>query len=69
LRRRTFGLGQIMALNLLTPVFRLIDKFLPWAPLSLIAVARKPASADLRKDAQRDAVTGSGLQEQRLPTT
>jgi len=69
LRRRTFGLGQIMALNLLTPVFRLIDKFLPWAPLSLIAVARKPASADLRKDAPRDAVTGSGLQEQRLPTT
>jgi glycosyltransferase involved in cell wall biosynthesis/phospholipid N-methyltransferase len=69
LRRRTFGLGQIMALNLLTPVFRLIDKFLPWAPLSLIAVARKQASADLRKDAQRYTVAGSGLQELRLPTT
>jgi glycosyltransferase involved in cell wall biosynthesis/phospholipid N-methyltransferase len=38
LRRRSFGLFQIWALNLLTPVFRRIDRFLPFPPLSLIAV-------------------------------
>jgi hypothetical protein len=38
LRRRSFGLFQIWALNLLTPIFRRIDRFLPFAPLSLIAV-------------------------------
>ena len=43
LRRRTFGLWQIKALNVMTPVFRAIDKLLPLPPLSLIAVVRKPA--------------------------
>ena len=43
LRRRTFGLWQIKLLNLLTPVFRVLDKFLPWPPLSLIAVLSKPS--------------------------
>lgn len=43
LRRRTFGLWQIKLLNLLTPLFRMLDKFLPWPPLSLIAVLRKPS--------------------------
>jgi glycosyltransferase involved in cell wall biosynthesis/phospholipid N-methyltransferase len=38
LRRRSFGLFQIWTLNLLTPLFRLIDRFLPFPPLSLIAV-------------------------------
>jgi glycosyltransferase involved in cell wall biosynthesis len=42
LRRRTFGFFQIKLLNLLTPLFRLLDKFLPLPPLSLIAVMRKP---------------------------
>ncbi len=41
LRRRTFGLWQIKMLNLLTPLFRVLDKFLPWPPLSLIAVLSK----------------------------
>ena len=50
LRRKTFGLWQIKALNFLTPLFRLIDKFLPFPPLSLIAVLRKP---------DRDAVRAS----------
>ena len=45
LRRRTFGLWQIKALNVMTPVFRAIDKVLPLPPLSLIAVIRKPADA------------------------
>jgi len=38
LKRREFGLGQILALNTLTPVFRRIDEKLPFPPLSLIAI-------------------------------
>jgi glycosyltransferase involved in cell wall biosynthesis/phospholipid N-methyltransferase len=48
LRRRSFGLLQIMALNLLTPLFRLVDRALPFPPLSLIAICRPaqpPAAA------------------------
>jgi SAM-dependent methyltransferase len=41
LRRKTFGLGQIRLLNVLTPLFRRIDRWLPLPPLSLIAVLRK----------------------------
>jgi glycosyltransferase involved in cell wall biosynthesis len=41
LHRRTFGLAQIRILNLLTPLFRLIDPWLPLPPLSLIAILRK----------------------------
>ena len=42
LRRRIFGLWQIKLLNLLTPLFRALDNFLPLPPLSLIAVLSKP---------------------------
>src|SRR3954468_21767540 len=45
MRRRTFGLGQILMLNVLTPIFRVLDRWLPVPPLSLIAVLRKPARA------------------------
>ena len=38
LKRRNFGLGQIVALNTFTPVFRRIDERLPFPPLSLIAI-------------------------------
>lgn len=38
LKRRAFGLGQICLLNLLTPLIRTFDRFLPVPPLSLIAV-------------------------------
>src|ERR1700722_1508291 len=41
LRRRTFGLSQIKLLNVMTPIFRAVDKMLPWSPLSLIAVIKK----------------------------
>jgi glycosyltransferase involved in cell wall biosynthesis len=41
LRRRTFGLAQVRVLNLLTPIFRIVDSWLPLPPLSLIAVLRK----------------------------
>ncbi|HTP28307.1 MAG TPA: class I SAM-dependent methyltransferase, partial [Anaeromyxobacteraceae bacterium] len=37
-KRRTFGLFQVLALNMLTPIFRRLDTSLPFAPLSLIAV-------------------------------
>ena len=42
LRKRTFGLWQIKMLNLLTPLLRVLDNFLPLSPLSLIAVLSKP---------------------------
>jgi glycosyltransferase involved in cell wall biosynthesis len=42
LRKRTFGFWQIKMLNTLTPVFRILDDFLPLPPLSLIAVISKP---------------------------
>ncbi len=42
LRRRTFGFWQIKLLNLLTPMLRLLDSFLPLPPLSFIAVLSKP---------------------------
>jgi hypothetical protein len=42
LRRHTFGFWQIKRLNLLTPLFRVLDKFLPLPPLSLIAVLSTP---------------------------
>jgi glycosyltransferase involved in cell wall biosynthesis len=42
LRRRTFGLGQVMMLNALTPLFRLVDRALPIPSLSLIAILENP---------------------------
>jgi glycosyltransferase involved in cell wall biosynthesis/SAM-dependent methyltransferase len=41
LRRRTFGIGQIWLLDLLTPLFRRIDAMLPLPSLSLIAVLER----------------------------
>ena len=41
LRKTTFGLGQIRLLNFLTPLFRMMDSWLPLPPLSLIAIFRK----------------------------
>jgi glycosyltransferase involved in cell wall biosynthesis len=41
LKRETFGLAQIRLLNLLTPIFRLVDPVLPLPPLSIIAILRK----------------------------
>jgi len=52
LRRRVFGLFQVWMLDVLTPVFRVVDPILPFPPLSLIAVLRKsgintaPATVD-----------------------
>jgi len=60
LHRTTFGLGQIRMLNVLTPIFRLLDSWIPLPPLSLIAILRKERNrpgteespAVLRLDAQ-----------------
>lgn len=43
LRRRTFGLGQIKLLQVLMPVIRRIDRWLPLPGLSLIAILRREA--------------------------
>jgi hypothetical protein len=43
LRRTTFSLFQIKVLNFLTPLFRIVDSWLPLPPLSLIAVLSNPA--------------------------
>src|SRR6202790_970791 len=59
LRRRTFGLWQIKALNVMTPVFRAIDKVLPLPPLSLIAVIRKPTEAGLSHSQPSISATSS----------
>jgi glycosyltransferase involved in cell wall biosynthesis len=45
LRRRHFGLVQIAMLNLLTPLFRLVDRALPFPALSIIAVLRPAKDA------------------------
>jgi SAM-dependent methyltransferase len=44
LKRRHFGLAQIAMLNLLTPLFRLVDRILPFPPLSLVAILERPAT-------------------------
>ena len=44
LRRETFGLWQVRVLNLLTPLFRLLDSWIPLPPLSLIAILRNQAA-------------------------
>ena len=41
LRRRSFGIGQIWLLNLMTPLFRRFDRMLPLPPLSLIAILER----------------------------
>ncbi|HEV3481461.1 MAG TPA: bifunctional glycosyltransferase/class I SAM-dependent methyltransferase [Candidatus Acidoferrales bacterium] len=57
LRRRTFGLGQIRMLNLLTPLFRRIDSWFPLPPLSIIAILEKPGSpgSDLQSETHPSA--------------
>jgi glycosyltransferase involved in cell wall biosynthesis/phospholipid N-methyltransferase len=57
LRRTTFGLGQIRVLNFLTPLFRLIDPWLPLPPLSLIAIFRKENGAASEPSSGRQSVS------------
>jgi len=41
LKKKEFGLIQVTMLNILTPIFRLIDNLLPWPSLSIIAILEK----------------------------
>jgi glycosyltransferase involved in cell wall biosynthesis len=60
LRRRTFGLVQIAILNLLTPVFRAVDRTLPFPPLSLVAILRPAGTeASARPAPARSAAPGA----------
>ncbi len=42
LRRRTLSTTQLRVFDLLVPLWRQVDAYLPWPPASLIAVAIKP---------------------------
>ncbi|HWG58342.1 MAG TPA: bifunctional glycosyltransferase/class I SAM-dependent methyltransferase [Candidatus Acidoferrales bacterium] len=55
LKRRSFGRMQIASLNLLTPLFRILDPWLPLPPLSLIAILRKdtPSPANMAANTAR----------------
>jgi SAM-dependent methyltransferase len=46
LQRTTFGIGQIKLLNLLMPLLRRLEPWLPLPPLSLIAIFEKAAGCD-----------------------
>jgi len=64
LHRHAFGLIQIWMLNLLTPVFRLIDPHLPFPGLSLIALLQRreaegETSADLSKAIRQQKVVAA----------
>jgi SAM-dependent methyltransferase len=67
LRRRTFGLSQIKVLNVMTPIFRAVDKILPWPSLSLVAVIKKSLTREFQtrsngsfsEISEGSAVTGS----------
>jgi glycosyltransferase involved in cell wall biosynthesis len=63
LRRKTFGLWQIKALNFLTPFFRVIDRYLPLPPLSIIAILRKPAVESVRVSVGSSSRPESALHE------
>ncbi len=41
MRRKSFGLVQIRVVDWITPISRIVDRFLPLPPLSLIAVLRR----------------------------
>jgi glycosyltransferase involved in cell wall biosynthesis/phospholipid N-methyltransferase len=62
LRRRTFGIWQVKILNLLTPLFRIVDRWLPLPSLSLIALFRKPVAVP-EPPAEVAAGTAQGLRD------
>ncbi len=42
MQARTLGKTNLKIYNVMTPLIRLVDRFLPWAGLSWVVVARKP---------------------------
>ncbi len=59
LKRRHFGLAQVAALNLLTPIFRRVDRALPFPALSRVAVLR-PRTAERPAEAPAALAGGAG---------
>jgi hypothetical protein len=57
LRKTSLGLWQIKLLNLLTPLLRRLDRWLPLPPLSWIAVLRNPEAVPSEVPADWDAET------------
>jgi SAM-dependent methyltransferase len=57
LRRTSLGLWQIKLLNLLTPLLRRLDRWLPLPPLSWIAVLRNPVAVSCGPQVGWDAET------------
>jgi len=53
MRRRGFDLLQIWALNWLTPLFRMIDSYVPLPALSLIAVMERGASQQTKAESEK----------------
>jgi SAM-dependent methyltransferase len=54
LQKTSLGLWQIKLLNLLTPLLRRVDRFLPLPPLSWIAVLQNPADVSHEPQADGD---------------
>jgi hypothetical protein len=42
-------MGQVWALNVLTPIFRRLDKVLPVPALSLVAILEKASGVDQKR--------------------
>lgn len=61
LRRKRFGFCQIKLLNLLTPVFKRVDRWVPLPPLSLIAIFRKKTSCELPRQGAVSPATAQQL--------
>jgi hypothetical protein len=45
LKKKTFSPFQLAVFDRLVWLWRKVDKLLPWSPVSIIAVARKPADS------------------------
>jgi glycosyltransferase involved in cell wall biosynthesis len=59
LRRTNFGLLQIKTLNLMVPLFRKMETWIPFPPLSLIAILEKPST---RGEGKQDSEANSSAQ-------
>jgi 2-polyprenyl-3-methyl-5-hydroxy-6-metoxy-1,4-benzoquinol methylase len=59
LRKRKFGYVQMKVLNLLVPILRVVDRWMPLPPLSLIAVFEKAQEKQGKAVAETAAVAAS----------
>ncbi len=61
LRRRSLGKPMLKVFDKTVWLWRLLDKFLPWGGLSLVAVARKPGGESIVGDAPAAVRSASGV--------